>query len=206
MRMLLLLVAVAACGSADEGKVKVAITPEHVAAVNATVPADWRVKLAFEIGTVEDQRGKPMVFRLALPKGWKPGFLAGSIQPGDADNFGRSPALGGATLSMRITANCFGACVEKDWGAEVDKGFYQDFTNGKKIGKVVKDEVTDTGRLLVFAREKDADPGMPAEVNVFRTWWKKGGSQHFICEAKLEDAATALAPVFEKACSLVSTE
>jgi hypothetical protein len=194
--LVLLLVA---CGSQNDGKVKVAIPPEHVAAVNALVPAEWKAKVEFELGSVKDTRGgvKGDTYKLALPRGWKPAYKAGSLQPPDADEFGRSVGLG-ATAQMMVGSNCNGECMNKDWAAEVDKTYYQKFTAATELGTITRDDKTATGRTLVFTR--------PDEVNILTTWWQANGSQHFICEVKLQDAAMVLAPAFEKACSLVSTE
>ena len=204
---LLAAVALAACKPGEDGKLPLEIAPAHIDAVNGLVPVDWRPHVVFELGTVADTRGRPNeTFRLALPRGWKPAYMTGSLQPGDADEFGRSAALGGAAISMRVTSNCNGECRPKDWAAEVDRVFYQKFTNGTAVGKVVKDDKQPTGRTLVFERAAGAEAGMPAEVNILVTWWKRGGNQHFICEAKLEAAAVALAPAFEAACARVSAE
>jgi len=195
-----------ACGDQDLGKVKIAVPAEHVAAVNALIPAEWKGKLEFELGEVIDKRGRNHdTYRLALPRGWKPAFMPGSLQPADADDFGRSAALG-AVMSIRVGSNCNGECKPKDWAAEVDRVYYQQFTTGKAAGKVVEDTKRPTGRTLVFSRDESVEPGMGSEVNILTTWWKAGGSQHFICEAKLQDAAVALAPAFEQACALVSAE
>lgn len=195
-----------ACSPPDEGKIKVPIPPEHVAAVNALIPAAWQGRVGFETGTLIDKRGKQGdVYRLALPTGWKPSYMPGSLQPADADDFGRSPALG-AVLALRVTSNCNGECVPKDWAVESDRAFFHKFTDGKATGRVVKDERTPTSRTLVFQRDAGARPDLPGEINILRAWWKKNGSQHFLCEAKLQGAATELAPAFELACAVVSAE
>ena len=199
--------AAAACGSKDSGKIVIDIPAEHVAATNALVPADWKDRITFEVGTVVDTFGRTKeTYRFAMPSGWKPkpGPIRGRIAPPDADAFGRSAAFG-AVAEMRVGMNCNGECTTKDWAAEVDRAFYQKFTDGTAAGKVTKDDKRETGRTLVFERAVDA--GTPdGEVNILTTWWKQGGSQHYICEAKLAGASVALAPAFEKACSLVSAE
>jgi hypothetical protein len=194
-------IALVACSTPDLGKIKVAITPEHVAAVNALVPAELRAKIEFELQTIVDSQGRRTAdtYKVAAPKGWKPAFLPASLQPADADDFGRSPAFGGAVLSFRVGSNCNGECTTKDWATEVEIAFYRKFTDGTASGKVVRDDRHATGRTLVF-RQDDG------EINLMTTWWKQGGSQHFICEARLDAAAAALAPAFEKACTAVSAE
>jgi hypothetical protein len=200
-------VATAGCGSQDSGKLKVDIPADHVAAINALVPAEWKDRLVFESGTIVDKLGRTLeTYRLAVPAGWskKEGPIRGRIAPPDADAFGRS-AMFGAVAELRVGSNCNGECTTKDWAAEVDTTFYKKFTDGTATGKVTKDDKRETGRTLVF--ERAADAGTPdGEINILTTWWKKGGSQHFICEAKLAGSAVALAPAFEKACALVSAE
>lgn len=206
-RALVLVIGAAACSSNASDKVKLDIPADHVAAINALVPPEWKDRLVFEVGTIVDKVGRTKdTYRLALPAGWSPkeGPIRGRIAPPDADAFGRSSAFG-ATAEMRVGSNCNGECTTKDWAVEVDATFYKKFTDGTAPGKVTKDDKRETGRTLVFERAVDA--GTPdGEVNILTTWWKKGGSQHFICEAKLAGGAVALAPAFEKACALVSVE
>lgn len=202
-----LAVALLGCPSKDSGKIKVDITGEHVAAVNALVPAEWKDKIQFSAGVIKDKSGRTTeTYRLAVPDGWKPkkdGHLAGQIVPADADDFDRSAALG-AMATMRASSDCGGECTSKDWAAIVDDRVYKRFTTAT-TGKITKDDKTATGRTLVY--ERAADAGSPdGEINILTTWWKQGGSQYFICEAQLAGATVALAPAFEKACSLVSTE
>jgi hypothetical protein len=198
---------VVGCGSKSNDKVKVEIPADHVAAINAMIPAEWKDKITFEIGSIVDTMGRHKdTYRLAMPAGWKPkeGPIRGRVAPPDADAFGRSAALG-AVAELRVGSNCNGECTNKDWAAEVDRAFYQKFTDGSAVGKITKDDKRETGRTLVF--ERAAEAGSPdGEINILTTWWKKGGNQHFICEAKLAGAAVALAPAFEKACALVSAE
>jgi hypothetical protein len=194
------------CPKTDSGKAKIDIPAEHVAAVNALIPPEWKDKVTFEVGTIVDTRGKSKdTYRLALPAGWTPrdGTLPGTMGPPDADDFGRSAALG-AQAQIRVSFDCGGQCTSKDWAAEVDKSYYQKFTTAT-VGKVTKDDKRATGRTMVYERAANAGSA-DGEVNIITTWWKAGGSQHFICEAKLAGSAVALAPAFEKACALVSTE
>jgi len=202
-----LAVALLGCPSKDSGKLKVEITAEHVAAVNALVPPEWKDKVAFEAGIVKDTSGRTTeTYRLAVPSGWKPkpGPLPGQIVPADADDFNRSAMLGGTIATMRTSSDCGGECTAKDWAKVVDDRYYKKFTTAT-TGKVTKDDKTATSRTLVFERAADAG-SIDGEINILTTWWKQGGSQYFICEAQLAGATVALAPAFEKACSLVSTE
>ena len=202
-----LAVALLGCPSKDSGKLKVDITAEHVAAVNALVPPEWKDKIVFEAGVIKDKSGRTTeTYRLAVPGGWKPrpGPIAGVIVPADADDFNRSATLDGAIATMRASSDCGGECTAKDWAVVVDDRYYKKFTTAT-TGKVTKDDKTETGRTMVFERAADAG-SVDGEINILTTWWKKGGSQHYICEAQLAGAAVALAPAFEKACSLVSAE
>lgn len=202
-----LAVAVIGCWSKDSSKLKVEITADHIAAVNALVPPEWKDKIAFEAGVIKDTSGRSTeTYRLAMPSGWKPkpGPLPGQVVPSDADDFNRSAALGGGIATMRTSSDCGGQCTAKDWAKLVDERYFKKFTTAT-TGKVTKDAATETSRTLVYERAADAG-SVDGEVNILTTWWKKGGSQHFICEAQLAGAAVALAPAFEKACSLVSAE
>ena len=209
------------CGKEADDKLAVSMPADHAAAVNALVPAPWKDRINFTIQSVENKKGRSgETFKVAAPAGWKPGFLGGSLQPGDADNFGRSKTLG-IKAEMRVGSNCDGECTSKDWAAVVDKVYYQQIVSQK--GKVMKDDKRPNGRTMVFAREPTEEmqgetkviSGSPG-INIITTWWKQGGSAHFVCEVDLgaELGATdtagpdyaSLAPAFEKACAVVSVE
>jgi hypothetical protein len=212
---------VTACGQDDDGKLAVKLPADHADQVNALVPAEWKDKIRFTVQPVVDKKGRSSeTYKLAAPAGWKPGFLGGSLQPADADDFGRSKVLH-IKAEMRVGSNCDGQCTNKDWAAVVDKVYYQQFTSGQVQGKVVKDDKRPEGRTLVFAREPKKETQGDTVIthgergiNIITTWWKKGGSMLYLCEADLgeEPGATdtppfdGLAAAFEKACSLVSVE
>jgi len=93
---------------------------DHVAAVNAAVPADLKGKLEFEAGRVDQGRKSERGYKAAVPKGWKAGgVIPGTLRPADADDFGASKTLGKSL--MRIGSNCDGECVKKDWPAIANK-------------------------------------------------------------------------------------
>lgn len=194
-----------AAGGGDKGGGKSAaasVTAEHVAAVNAAIPADMKDKLEFELGTVEDEKGRDKdTYKLAVPKGWKKGFMPGELEPADSDNFG-SKTLG--KTDLQVGSSCDGACEKKDWAASTDKSQFAPLTGD---GKVLKDEKRANGRTLVVERKvSESFPEKDVAVSIRTVWWEPDGSRYYYCFADLGTPAKALADAFEKACSAVAAE
>jgi len=200
---------VAACGKGDakEGAGKEGasaggdISADFVASVNAAVPADLKDKIQFEAGKVIENEKRGRGFKVAVPKGWKPGkFIPGTLEPADADSFG-SKTLG--KTQMNIGRNCDGTCEKKDWAAVSDKVLYSQFTSGKVEGKVLKDEKRPNGRTLVFERKPGMFPERDIAIHVYTSWWEPDATEYYTCSADLGAPAKGAAEAFEKACSKV---
>ena len=195
----------------DPGGAKEAAAPapvgmlgEHVAAVNAALPADLKDKLQFEAGRIIENEKHNRVFQLAVPKGWRTGrFTAGMIEPPDVEAFG-SRTLG--MTQMGVGRHCDGPCVKKDWAAISDKVLYSQFTSGKVAGKVIKDEKRANGRTLVFERKPSAFADKEVAVHVYTSWWDPVGAEYFTCSAELGLPVKGAAEAFEKACSKIIRE
>lgn len=202
--------AAAACGKGDskEGAKGAAtggdLPADHVAAVNAALPADLKGQLEFEAGRILENEKRNEAFKVAVPKGWKKGrFMPGTIEPADADTFG-SKTLG--KTQMAVSRNCDGDCVKKDWAAISDKVLYSQFTSGKVEGKVIKDEKRPNGRTLVFERKPGMFPDKDVAVHVYTSWWEPESTEYFTCSAELGMPVKGAAEAFEKACSKIIKE
>src|SRR5262245_9142190 len=99
--------ALGACSKKSGDAAKVDIGADHVAAVNAAIPPDLKGKIEFELGTVEAGRKGKEAFKLAVPKGWKKGFMPGSLEPADSETFG-SKTMG--KTSLKVGSDCNGTC------------------------------------------------------------------------------------------------
>ena len=196
--ILSLLAASAACKN-KQAAPSVDIDDAHVAAVNAAVPADLKDKITFAVGDVKGM-GKNDNFKAAVPKGWKAGFMPGSLEPADADNFG-SKMLG--KTSMKIGSDCNGTCEKKDWAAVSDKVYFANMT-GDKDGKVIKDEKGENRRTVVFEGKLSDFPEHDVAVRIVTAWWDPEGTRYFVCEVDLGPPVKGAAAAFEKACSKVS--
>lgn len=194
---------VTACGGNKDSAPSVSISDADLQAVNAAVPADLKGKVEFEVGEIVDEKGRKKVsYKLVKPKGWKPGFMPGSLKPGDADNFG-SPTLGKSELT--VGSNCDGACEKKDWANVSDKVHFARFSDGKMEGKVLKDEKGKNERVVVFEHKASEHfPEKDVAVTVMRAWWDPEGTRYFTCEAQLGTPIKGLAAAFEKVCAKVS--
>jgi hypothetical protein len=204
-----LVLATAACGKGDSkgGGAKGGgdLPADHVAAVNAALPADLKGKLEFEAGRVVENEKRNRAFKAAIPKGWKKDdIMPGMLVPADADKFGGSPTLGKSRMS--IDRNCDGECVKKDWAAAADKSLYSQFTSGKVEGKVLKDEKRTNGRTLVFERKPGMFPEKDVAIHIFTSWWNPDDSEFYTCGAELGTPLKGAADAFEKACSKVIKE
>ena len=90
-------VVVVGCGSEADNRPQVTIPASHADDVNALVPANWRDKIVFEIGVVEEKKaGSTVRYKMAVPVGWKPGPMSGEYVPPDQPTHGDSPTFGGA--------------------------------------------------------------------------------------------------------------
>jgi hypothetical protein len=191
--------ALAACGGSkdDKGGSSGKTVEVDAAAVNAALPADLKGKLEFEAGTIEHRKGKS--FKVAVPKGWKKGFMPGELEPADADNFG-SKTLGKSTF--KVSTDCNGACEPKDWAAVSDKVMFQQW--GKGGSKIVKDEKGENRRTMVV-EETPSDPERGVAARVLVAWWEPQGSNYYTCMAELGTPLKGAVAAFEKACANVAT-
>jgi len=197
MNKVALVLALAACGNKQDAP-SVDITDAHLAAVKAASPTDGKIE--WEIGKAVAEKGKKKSYKLVRPKGWKSGFMPGSLEPADADNFG-SKTLG--KTSLRVDSNCDGACEEKDWAKVADKVNFARFATAE--GKIVKDEKGTNERTVVFEHKPSEHfPEKDVAVTVVRAWWQDGGSKYFTCEAEVGTPVKDYAKAFELACSKVS--
>ncbi len=192
-----------ACGGRKDAPPKVDITDADLAAVNAAIPADLKGKVEFEIGKIQAEKGSKTTFKLVRPKGWKPGFMPGSFEPADADNFG-SKTLG--KTEMTVDSNCDGSCEKKDWEKTADKVNFAPYTSGKAgEGKVLKDVKGKNTRTLVFEHKVSENwPERDVAVSIVTAWWDPDGTRYFTCQVDVGTPAKGLADAFEKACSKVS--
>lgn len=195
-----LAIALAACGK-GASKGGGGLPADHVAAVNAAIPAAWKGQIEFEATTVA--AGKRLSLKAAMPKGWQKGFIPGQFEPIDTDN-GASPTLG--KTSMIVSKNCDGTCEKKDWAAISDKVLFSQFTSGRVRGKVRKDEKRPNGRTLVYEREPGPMGNLDVAVDVITAWWDPDSPHYLYCHAELGPPMKSLADAFEKACSRIATE
>jgi len=192
-----------ACGKkGDSSAPAVSITQADVDAVNALVPAELKDKVQFEVGKIVDDFGKhPKTYTLVAPKGWKKGFMPGSLEP--------TSSL--SDTSIKVGDSCDGSCQPKDWAAATDKVYYKQYTSGQATGKVLKDDKQKLGRTFVFQLEpKQEQQGTTTVtsgvkgIKIITTWWQEGGSRYYACDVSLGESAMGLEAAFEKACSKVS--
>jgi hypothetical protein len=207
MTKLALVLVLAACGGGKDNNAapKVDVTPDHLAAVNAAIPADLKGKVEFEIGTIVVERADKDTYKVARPKGWKPAFMPGELTPADADDFG-SPTLGKST--MTVSSNCDGRCEKKDWAKVSDKADFAQFVGGKPDdGKVLKDVMGTNTRTVVYEHKVSENfPDKDVAISIVTAWWNPDGSRYFTCRAELGTPIKGLAVAFETACSKVSGE
>lgn len=207
MKKLLVISMLAACGKSGGGSASVSVTKADADAVNALVPADMKGKIEFEVRKLEDKLGRhTKTYTVVAPKGWKNGFMPGSLEPTEEPK-----GFGLGKTDMQVGSNCDGECKPKDWAAVVDKVYYAQFTSGQVKGKVVKDDKQKTSRLLVFEKQPTVEQQGNTEVTsgtegveIIRTWWSDGASNVFTCQVSLNKDDAKLAPAFEQACSKVA--
>ena len=195
MNKLCLVLLLVACKDKQEAP-KVDITADHLAAVTAAIPPELKGKIEFEIGTVEISMSKRNTksLKLVKPKGWKAGFMPGSLEPAD------SAALGKTTLD--VGSNCDGVCENKDWDKVSDKVNFTPLVAGGK-GKVLKDVKGKNTRTVVFEHEP-SESSFAIATTIMTAWWDPDGEKYFTCRAELGTPAKGLADAFEKVCSKVS--
>ena len=192
--------ALAACKSSKDAP-KVDIDDAHIAAVNAALPADLKDKIAFEKKDVEAGMGKKKeTYTVAAPKGWKAGFMPGSLEPADADGFG-SKTLGKS--SFRVGSDCNGSCEKKDWAAVSDQVYFSQMTSNKE-GKVTKDEKGENRRTVIFEGKVSDFPEHDVAIRIVTAWWEPDSTHYYVCQAELGVPLKGAAAAFEKACSKVS--
>ena len=154
-----------------------------LAGVNALVPPELKDKLVFEQQDVIEDRRHPVTYTLAAPKGWKQGMKGFAKLKGDD--------WAGFITELGVGSNCDGSCEPKDWNNVADKVEFSQFDNR---GKVIKNEVTPTSRLLIV----DVDD----KTYVRYAWWTDAASRYHTCSATLEAPVKAAAPAFAKAAQL----
>lgn len=177
--------ALSACGKKGGGD-GAAAKPLDVAGVNALVPASLKDKLVFEERKIEEERGrKKLVYTVAAPKGWGPGFKGfAQLKPDDKDH-------DSFMTKFNVGTNCDGACEPKDWSATVGK-VYDSYLKGK----VLKDEKGKNSRTII------AESG--SQMVVVVATWDDGASKYKSCDATLDKPWFEAAPAFEKACQVVN--
>lgn len=174
------------------------ITDADLAAVKAAIPPDLKDKIDFEIGTVEmgmSKRSKKL--KLVMPKGWKTGFMPGSLEPADSSALGKTELV--------VGSNCDGRCENKDWEKVADKVNFAPLIAGTSSGKgkVIKDVKGKNTRTVVFEPETTGS-SFDTAVTIVTAWWDPDGEKYFTCRAQLGTPAKGLADAFEKVCSKVS--
>jgi hypothetical protein len=188
-RFVLAMMVLGACGKGGGGSSDKAadLPPIDVAAINKLVPDAWKSKIEFTVQTVGERHE---IFEVAAPKGWKKGFVPGTLEPDET----AGSAFGFGTR-MDVSSNCDGDCVPKDWAATAEKVEFKQFMpGGQSSAKVVKDE-KGAGRRTMIAASDD-------KTYLVMAWWKDGDKSYSACRVSLgNDAAKDLMPAFTAACA-----
>jgi hypothetical protein len=176
---LLALLAVVACkeSSSEPRKQVEAAKPTDTATVAALVPPALATKLKFERREMRDQFDD--TFSVLAPADWKQEEGFATLKPPGEDAWGSS---------MRISSDCAGSCVEKDWAAVTDK---EEFARMRE-GEVVADTKTPTSRLMIAKTDK--------VTAVKYAWWEISATRYAVCSASLKEPYRDAAPAFLKAC------
>lgn len=184
----LLLVTASAAGCKDDdeantqaGKQAPAATPAlEATAANAAVPETLAGKVAFTVGTGDEDR-----LAVLLPDGWEEsGAIPGLYRPGED--------LGlGFMTSYSVGTSCDGACSPKDWTAAAGKTEFAQFETDSFT--VVSDEPLEGGGRILVARNDD-------RAFVAAARWKDGASRYAYCRASLDGRATDALDAFVQAC------
>jgi hypothetical protein len=195
----LIATAVAACGKKDKdggssgGGGGGAVDP---AKANAAIPASWKGKVEFEAKKLgKGKFGDPVM--VAAPKGWKDGFMDGSLEPPDGNkDFGFG-------TTFRAGGTCEGECKkeksEAEWVAAGNASFFGNLLKHDPAPKIIKDEKGPGHRTLVAT---DKSNGID-KVTIVVAKWKDGGDRLYFCTVDLADASKEAAPAFEQACETV---
>jgi hypothetical protein len=198
VKKLVLLVMIAACGKGggDKGAAKEAPRTADAKAANDAVPAAWKGKVTFEVRTLGGGKDKgDSKISVPVPKGWKNGFMDGSVEPPDGNNdygFG---------TKVWVTGGCDGECKAKsakEWEAAANHSLFDNVLAHKPAPKIIKDEKKD-GRRTMIAEDQYTD-GNVNNTMVMTAWWKDGGERFYFCDVTLAPEAKDLAPAFEQAC------
>jgi hypothetical protein len=163
---------------------------------NDAVPAAWKAKVTFETRTLGGEKDRSDVkISVPVPKGWKNGFLDGSVEPADGtDDFGFGTKLW-------VTGGCDGECKAKsakEWEAAANHSLFDNVLAHKPAPKIIKDEQKD-GRRTMIAEDQYTD-GNVNNTMVMTAWWTDGGERFYFCDATLAPESKDLAPAFEQAC------
>ena len=115
--------------------------------------------------------------------------------------------------SLWVSRGCDGSCEPKDWAASSDESQFRQYTSGKVKGKVLRDDKTATGRILVFQNEtqttetKEAGGGTSTmtsgsdSISIVRASWTKGAPHYDVCFVELAAPAKPLVDAFLQACA-----
>ena len=198
-RLAIVMLCAAACGKGSGksgGGDKAGGGTADAAAANAAIPAAWKSKVSFEVKTLGGEEDKHAdKVSVPVPKGWKKGFLDGSVEPPDGNNdygFGTKMLVGGG---------CQGECKVKssaEWAKAADESMFNNLLAHTPPPKVIKDEKKD-GRRTMIAEDTNTD-GNVNNTTVVTAWWKDGAERFYFCDVTLAPESKDLAPAFEKAC------
>jgi hypothetical protein len=189
--------ALVACGKKDkDGGSSGGGGDVDVAGANAAIPAAWKGKLEFSVQRLGEGKFNDPV-NVAAPKGWKKGFMEGSLEPPEGNSeygFGTSFKAGGT---------CAGDCTkpksEAEWVAAGDSTYFSGLGNPKPPEKIAKDDKGAGHRTLIV---ENGPLGM-GSTSIIVAKWTDGGDRMYTCKADLSDKGKDLAPAFEKACLTV---
>jgi len=76
MTRLVLALLVVACGNKPADPPAEGVSDVDLTVDNMLVPEEWRARLHFVAGSIVNQQ----TFELAVPRGWKPGLVPGSLE------------------------------------------------------------------------------------------------------------------------------
>jgi hypothetical protein len=192
--------ALAACGKKDKdggssGGGGGSVDP---AAANAAIPAAWKGKLEFSAQKLGKGKFGPPV-SVAAPKGWKDGFMDGSLEPADGTT------TFGFGVSFKAGGTCGGECKKKpaaEWETAANTSYFDNILAHKPPPKIIKDEKS-AGRRVMVAKDQYTDGNQNKTMIVVATW--TDNDEHFFaCSVDLTDKEADLATAFEKACATVT--
>ncbi len=190
--LLVSILALVACGNKGSSG-----TAADASAANAAIPAAWKGKIEFVTQTL----GKDEGVSVPAPKGWKPGFLDGTVEPPDGNK-----DFGFAT-NLRAGKTCGGECKSKDaaaWESAANESSFNNMLAHKPAPKVIKDEKRPGSRVMI-AQDQNTDGNMN-QTFVLVAYWKDGADRFYFCNASLAEVAKDLAPAFEQACTKMAVD